>query len=290
MMAGLSRYLCLVVAVIILNGCMSPLAQPAKDCPGVNSVEEALSKLISRWQNAVTLKAVGRVYVYSGAGDSQHNSAVKIWIDPPMQMYSQTDIFFDPKGVVVGSNENEFWMITKPRQSRSYRWGIWTEQDPKKTVLTSPLVMLEYLGIVFVDSDNPWLLAKDELYDILVEFNERGAITKKIYLSKCDALVRIIEYFDPGSGAVVERLEFDDYKKVTDDFIMPAAIKISGGGLPGAEGFVKIHLESIKENELNDKQRSIMFDRPEPTGFGTVYKIVGDEEIEQLVSGQMEVE
>jgi len=273
-------------AVLIPAGCAPQQRKPTPVCPGKESVTEAMSVLMSRAQNMVPLKANGQCLLEYYVEGKRHkeNFPVKLWVNPPVEVYLQGDIAFNPRGLVLGSNEREFWLSIRPEEISSYWWGLWSEGGYNEKLVISPKIILEALGIAAVGSDESgernWFLSKEGGFDVLTNRNDGGQIIRKLYISNCDYLIRRIEYFYT-SGEVTVAAELEEYKEVLKGIFVPAAIKITRQAGVNKGDSVKITLESIKRAEFPEKLRSRLFSRPEPQGFKHVYKVVDGNIIEQ---------
>ena len=272
------------LSVIILAGCAPPIRKPIGVCPGAESAVEALSSLRSRSRDIMPLKANGQCCLQYYAEGKPHteNFPVKLWMNPPIQIYLQGDVAFEPKGITIGSNEQEFWLSIKPKKISSYWWGRWSEGDFSGRLMISPKLVLEALGIAEVGEKESWSLSNEEAFDVLTERDGQGVIIKKIYISKCDYLVSKIEYFD-ADGQAVAIMKLDEYEEVSEWFPVPNVIKIIKRGSDGAEGLVNItiSLKSVKSMNFTEKALRRLFSRPKPRGFKHIYKIVDGNMIEQ---------
>ena len=269
-------------AILILGGCAAQIQKPVRVCPGKESIAESLSSLRLQLENAVPLKANGQCLLQYYAEDKKpkkENFPVKLWVNPPVEIYMQGDVAFDPKGIVLGSNEDEFWLAVRLKEVSGYWRGRWSEESRPEKLMISPRLVLEALGIAAVGDIESWSLSNEGAFDVLTK-QEGGAKTKKIYINTCDYLVRRIEYFsDDGKAGIV--MELDKYKKVSGDFFVPSAIKIINRSGGNKENSVQITLSSVKPANFTDKQRRRLFIRPQAQGFKHVYKIVDSNIIEQ---------
>jgi len=243
-----------------------------------------LSVLRSRSENATPLKANGQCRLQYHIEDDnkpkKENFPVKLWVNPPAEIYLQGDIAFDAKGIVLGSNEDEFWLSMKPKEISSYWWGKWSQKSSLGKLTINPKLLLEALGIATVGSEENWSLSNEGPFDVLTKRNEQTGI-QKIYISNCDYLIRKIEYFDEGQVVVVT--ELDKYKEVSKDFFAPSVIKIvnqTGDGDKDSDS-ITLNLKSIKPANFSERQRKVLFARPQPRGFEHIYKIVDGNMIEQ---------
>jgi hypothetical protein len=271
----------LLAAILILAGCTPQIRQPTKICPGKNSVAEALTALQSHAQNAVPLKAHGDCrleYYVEGKKKPQRESLnVKLRVNPPDEIYLQGDKPLISKAIVVGSNEQEFWLAIKPEISLYY-WGLWSEQDSGGGLVINPRTLLEALGIEQIDAGQDWSLSNEGPFDILTK-RERGLITKKIHIFSCDYRVRKTEFFDT-KGRAIASAELDRYKEVSEGFFVPALIKVTTFARNDDEDpfSITLNLTSIKSYK---KWPSLLFERREPKGFKHVGRIANGKLIEQ---------
>lgn len=294
-----------LLAAVILAGCAPQVQKPMRICPGAESVTDALSLLRARSQNIVPLRANGqcRLQYYADGKPHKENFPVKLWVNPvrsprrqaadagrftsnganpPAQIYLQGDVAFDPKGLVAGSNEQEFWLSIKPKEVSSYWWGRWSQANSSEKLMFSPELIIEALGIAEVGGGENWSLSNEGVFDVLTKRDGRGVVIKKVYIFNCDHLVSKIEYFDT-NGRAVAIMELGEYKEVSEWFSVPAAIKIINRMADGAGGLISItiSLKSVKSAHFTEKALRRLFTRPEPRGFKHIYKIVDGKIIEQ---------
>ena len=98
-----------------------------------------------------------------------------------------------------------------------------------------------------------------------------AGVVKKIHISCCDYLVRRIEYFS--QGRVVTVTELGEYKKVSDDFLVPMMIRIVRPVGGGKRDSVRITLNSARAKPLSEKQRHFLFTRPAAKRFEHIYRL-----------------
>jgi hypothetical protein len=271
-------------AILILTGCAPQIQKPVRVCPGKETASESLSLLRQRLENMVPLKANGRCLLQYYAEDKKpkkESFPVKLWVNPPVEIYMQGDVAFDPKGIVLGSNEDEFWLAMKLKEISSYWWGRWPKESCPEKLMISPRLVLEALGAVAVEDEESWSLSNEGTFDVLTKQGGSTKIRKKVHINTCDYLVRRIEYFnDDGRAAIVA--ELDKYKELIRGFFVPTFVKIINYSDGNGGDSVQITLGSVKSMNFTDKQRRRLFIRLEPKGFKHIYKIVDGDIIEQL--------
>ena len=272
--------------VLVLAGCAPQMQKLMRVCPGAESALDSLSLLRLRSENAVSLKANGqcRLQYYVEGKPHKENFPVKLWFSPHHQIRLQGDVAFDPKGIVLGSNEDEFWLAIKLKEISSYWWGWWSEESRAEKLMISPKTLLEALGIASVGSGKiggwNWSLSNEGAFDVLTK-QDGSTETKKIYINNCDYLVRRIEYLDMNGQAVIVT-EMDKYKQVIEGFFVPSIVKIvkCGGSVDDLVSVI-ISLKSIKSVNFSEKAQKRLFTRPQPRGFKHIYKIVDGDMVEQ---------
>jgi len=272
----------IILLAVILGGCAPQIQKPVRLCPGAESAIDSLSLLRLRSENTVPLKANGQCLLQYYDEDKKYkeeNFPVKLWVNPPAEIYMQGDVAFDAKGVVLGSNEDEFWLSMKPKTS-TYVWGQWSDDVYLEKLMINPKLVLEAIGITEVGGEENWSSSNEDVFDVLTKRDGRTEI-QKIYISTSDCLVRRTEYFY--AGRLVFVTELDEYEEVSEGFIVPTIIKIEKYTAESTENSVRItlNLKSIKLANITERQRNRLFTRPEPVGFEHIYKIIDGDMIEQ---------
>ena len=274
----------IIIVMLVIAGCTPQIHKPTKVCPGKASVDEALAALKAQSQNAVPLKAHGKstleFYVEGKKQPKKENLDVKLAVNPPDEIYLQGDKSIVAKAIMLGSDDEAFWLTARPKEISVHIWGKWAEQDSAGGLVINPRNLLEALGIGQIDTGADWSLSNEGAYDILTK-NERGVITRKLHVYCCDYRVRTIEVFD-SQGQPVAVAELDRYREITDGFFVPSLIRITS--LPRDESekpfTITVDLSSISQHE---KWPGLLFDRPSRIrGIKTVYRMVNGKLIEQI--------
>jgi hypothetical protein len=259
-------------------GCAPKMAAPLAVCPGKTSTDDALAVLRSHSQNVIPFKANGQChlkYYVEGKKKPQSESLdVKLWVNPPMEIYLQGDKPLIAKAIVLGSNEREFWLAISPKEISLYCWGQWSQQNASEGPAINPRTLVESLGIGEAQTTEDWSLSNKGTFDILTK-QEQGVTTRRIYVYSCDYRVRKIEFFG-ADGRVVARAELEDYQEVSNGFFVPAMIKITTQGRDRDEDSLSIALNpgSIKPVKITEPLRKAIFNLPPRKGFANVHRIV----------------
>jgi hypothetical protein len=273
----LNRFV-LIISVLFFAGCV---AQPMRHCPGKTTADEAIAILKSRREKITPIRATGQCLLryYADGKFRKENFPVKLWVNPPGEIYLQGDIAFDATGLVFGSNADEFWFWLRPKEISSYWSGKWSQAGIWNGLAASPMVVLEAFGSADIRQGG-WTLSRDGNFDLLVLHNDRAVIIQKIYIEPCDYVVKRIERFDE-SGEIYLKAEFADYENTAEGVLTPSRIKIVAVSENGNEDSAEISLSSIKTAELSVQQRQRLFVRPAPRGFNHIYLIVDGKALEQ---------
>jgi hypothetical protein len=263
-----------VLTVLFWAGCAAPMPKLAPLCPGAESVTGSIVRLRSGCNNVASFKANGRCLLeyYDDQGKRQReNFSVKLWINPPRQIYMQADVAFDGRAMVLGANEDEFWFSIRPKIS-SYWWGQWSQLDDGAGLIINPEILLEAFGITELGSEEDWLLTNDGPYDILIK-KTAAVTTRNIYISACNYRAGKIEYFD-SSGRLATAVELDKYRLIAGRFWIPQQIRISNfTEQAGRPLKIAMKFTSIKPVNFSDEQLEAFFTRPQPKGFKNVYRV-----------------
>jgi hypothetical protein len=267
---------------LLFAGCAVTTPKPVRHCPGKKTPDEAIAVLNSRLSKIAPIRATGQCLLrYHLEGKShKENFPVKLWVNPPGEIYLQGDVAFDATGLVLGANADEFWFWLKPKEISSYWWGAWSQMGTFQRIPINPMVLLEAFGAVGA-SQGDWSLTHAN-FDILWLHDEQGVLSKRIFIEPCDYVVAKIEYFD-SSGAIAATAEFSGYKQVAEGSLVPESINIVVLAADGVEDSARISLVSVRPAQFNADQRQRLFVRPLPRGFEHVYKIIGGEAAEQIV-------
>jgi hypothetical protein len=269
-------------ALIVLCGCAAPIQEPVQVQPAKKTVAESLSAL-RQLENAVPLKADGQCllqYHDEKGKQKREHFPVKMWMNPPVEIYMQGDVAFDPKGIVLGSNKDEFWLAVRLKEISGYWYGRWSERDFPDRLMINPRLVLEALGTVAPEDQESWSLSKEDEFDVLTR-RDGGVATKKIYISIGDYLIRKIEYFSAGGRPVIV-MELSKYRKVSENFFAPGVVKIANSAEGRNKGdSAQIIFGFINSMNFTDKQREKLFVRPPAKGFKNVYKIIRGKVIKQ---------
>jgi len=274
-----------VAGALVAGGCR-PGLKPLPVCPGKGSVSGALSAMKQRTEAVRSLRASGTArleyYLQDKRKAKKEAFAVKLWLNPPSQVYLQGSVGLDPKAVVLGSNDKEFWLAIRPKKVSTYWWGLWSKNQYGHNLMLSPRIVVEALGAASMHDDGQadWSLENDGPFDILTKRTDAGLPLKRFYVCSCDYLVRKIEYFDE-FGQVDVVAELDKYTQVAEGFFAPRSIKVRKLGTAGRDDSASITLKSIKPYRFNRRQLELLFVRPGAERFETVYEVVGGKWVER---------
>jgi hypothetical protein len=277
----LSKRIALFVWILIFAGCAAQTQRSTRPCAGKKTAAEAVETLNSRRQQTKPIRAAGLCLLQYRLEGKQHkeNFPVKLWVNPPNDIFLQGDVAFDAAGLVLGSNADEFWFWLKPKEISTCWWGKWSQAGQWQSFAISPAVLLEALGSVGVPGDD-WSLTHGRL-DVLWLHNDQGDLLKRIFIETCDYVVTKIEYFD-STGKIAATAEFSAHRMLAEGFFVPTRIRIINSADGKNENSAEISLASIGITRLNEQQRQRLFVRPKPRGFDHIYRIVDGSAVEQM--------
>ena len=262
--------------VAVIAGCTPQLKKPVQVYHGAKSAGDSLSLLESHSENILPLKANGQCFLEYYADGQRHkeNFPVKIWANPPAEIYLQGDVAFDPRGVVLGSNKDEFWLSVRLKEVSTYWWGQWQGESYLEGLMINPRMVLEAIGAAKINQGENWSLLKEDAFDVLVGRGGQNAVIRKIYIDKRNYQVRKIEYLGAQDQPVIVA-ELDRYKEAHKDFSVPTIINISRLTDNKENDLISIGfvIDSVKATRFTQKQRDVLFGRPSPEGFKHIYKL-----------------
>jgi len=268
--------LCLAVAVVFV-GCAPEKPQPARQCPGKDSTEQALAALQTSATQLRPFVAYGsgQVSFYEEKNEKPRNEkipTIKLWFEPPGNMRFWGDVAFNPRGLDVGSNEREFWLAAKPKEiGNVYIWGLWSKQTDATEMMLSPKVLLQALGVLDARDDQVWSFSPDKSGDVLNLYNSDGHIARKVHIDNCQYRISSIDYYNH-KQELATTLQLGDYRDINGMFV-PAGIMIINHNYDGTEDTFEIRLKSVKPA---DKIKKGVFERPDTKGFEEVDQLIGD--------------
>lgn len=274
--------LCLFVAsaaAMLVGGCAAPSRPRLAMCPGKASVDEALATLTAHTQQAVPFRANGQILLTYHEPDSKkakrHNLSMQLWFNPPRDTYIQGNVALDPKAVIIGSNNESFWLALRPKEVSSYYLAKWEDAGSVEGLMMSPKVVLEAFGIRMDNEPNEgsWSLKNEGAFDILTKRDAAGRLVRRLHVYACDYSVQKAEYFDDRQR-VVAVAELDEYKPVTESFRVPTRVRVTGIGPSKRRDSIDISLGSTKVMKFNERQKQLIFNPPDADKFEHLYTLV----------------
>lgn len=274
MMTKKIKHIIFIVLVgVCLCGCQPAGVSRQREliCPGKSSIEEAVTILMLQRRNQKPIRASAEcVFIYKddqGEEKKQAVDPVTVRFIPPDRIIFRGDEFGE---VGFGANESEFWLRIKPDMD-SYWWGTHRQADRcSEMMLINPYNVTEALGTVDVSSD--WQLSYCNGDDILILLTDDGRLVKRVFVDACDYLVKRIEYFD-SEGLLKAAADLSDYTAGEQGLIVPSTIEVTQYQYGIPEGSVEIRLKHIRPFIPTEKQKRLLFQRPERDGFEHLYRL-----------------
>jgi len=250
-------------------------------CPGQATVTEALQTLALRAQRAVPVWANGNAVLTLHTPDrkkpERHALDLVIRFDPPTRLYVQGNVTAVPRAVILGSNDEEFWLALRPKEISSYYIGRWQEVRDFEGLVMSPRVVLEAIGIVVQPGAEleaaSWTLENKGAYDILTRRDAAGRPVKRLHVYACDYSVHKIEYFE-ARGRVVAVAQLGEYEPLVEGFQVPTRIEITSTRPDRRKDSVVMDISSasVRTKPFSEKQRQGLFHPPEADKFENIYR------------------
>jgi hypothetical protein len=265
---GISALWAVCLGILLLGGCAAQPQRKLEICPGKATAAEALETLKARAHDAVPVWANGHAVLTYHAPDKKkpekHGLDLVLRFEPPAGIFLQGSVT-GIKAVILGSNEEEFWLALRPKEISSYYIGRWQDVRDFEGLVMSPRLVLEAIGMVDVPGMeiNPalWKLENKGPYDILTQRDESGQPVRRLHVYACDYTVREIEYFNR-HGKVVAVAQLGDYKPVGQDFSVPTQINVVSTRPDGRKDSVVMEISSPRTKAFNEAQRQQMFQPP----------------------------
>jgi hypothetical protein len=267
------------LGILAVGGCVTQPQKPKLQvCPGKATVAEALQTLTARAQSAVPVWARGQAVLTYHVPDrkkpERHSLNIILRYDPPARVYLQGSVTAIEKAVILGSNEEEFWLALKPKEISSFYIGRWQDVRDFEGLVMSPRVVLEAVGIVNLPGTEPdparWKLENKGPYDILTQRDESGRPVRRLYVYACDYTVHKIEYFDR-RGKVVAVAQLSDYQPVEKGFSVPTRINVVSTRPDGRKDSAVMDLSSVWTKPFTEKFRQQYFRPPDADKYEHIY-------------------
>jgi len=280
---------CLIVAsaaAMLVGGCAAPTRPRLAICAGKASVDEALATLAAHTQQAVPFGANGQILLKYHEPQSKkakrHNLSMQLRFSPPRDTYLQGNVALDPKAVIIGSNDESFWLALRPKEVSSYYLGKWDDAGGVEGLTMSPKVVLEAFGIIGDGEPNEgsWSLKNEGAFDILTKRDNAGRVVRRLHVYACDYSIRKAEYFDDRQR-VVAVAELDEYKPVTESFHVPTRVTVTAIGPSERRDSIDISLGSTKVMKFTERQKQVIFNPPDADKFEHLYALVDGQWVRQ---------
>src|SRR3989339_882903 len=269
------EFLICCVFLLSLVGCAPQKRELAKICFGPADINELIRDLGKSSPTPFRASGTSQLIYADVEGkkrkERKERVDVKIWVNPPFDIYLQGDVAFDPRGLILGANADEFWLALRPNEIDSFYSGRWDDAQDG-FVAASAGILLESLGEVNFADPNEWKMAVSEKFTILAKCRKMEII-KSLIIYNCDRRIRRINYFD-NKGELAASAEIDDYQRLSDNFFVPHTIKLIGR--IGANFELTLKLGGVKTTQFSEQQSEIMFNPPDSSGYKNVYRVIGD--------------
>jgi hypothetical protein len=279
----MARILSVLMLTVLLSAGCQPGMEKLTPCEGKASVSSAVDGLNARAAKMLPLKASGRCTTeyYDQDGKKRHESfPVIIRTMPPQGLYFQGNLII-PKGVVLGTNAEEFWLWIKLKEVDTFWSGpmggcAGSESTDGPAMLVPPASVLESLSYVKLDPQNPGgqSFQYRSPYDVVTVHAADGRIARKMWIYSCDSTPRKIEYYG-ADGKPVVTTTMGHYVNVAGEFAVPTQIEMT---LHRGEGrtdklSIMLNKDVMEVFEPTKRQAEVLFSKPDPAGTKHILKL-----------------
>jgi len=266
---------------MLAGGCADGAGQDRSGPIARRTIPDIMEALEARAAKSLPIKGTGRCLLqyYVEGKQKKEEFPVKFWVRPQHEVYLQGDVAFDPRGLVVGANAEEFWVSLRPKEISSYWWGRWDDVGGGVPLMISPRVVLEALGVMGPAEEGVWEIGWDKDLEVLTRRGQDNIVQKRVYIAG-QTEVRRIEYYDEfGAPTVTATLE--KYQDVVTGFAVPRLLTMVRRGVAGKDDTVRLTINSAAAADISQKQADYLFVRPQPKGFDHVFTSVRGRWVEQ---------
>lgn len=236
-------------------------------CPPLATAEEATAVLKEYSAGLKPLKATGNCSMnYTDAEGKKVSQSfpVRIWFESARKFCLYGDVMFDPKGMSFALDGDEYWVYAKAL-------GVFTAgriSEGSESYFASPAAFGDFLEPAGADCDSLYMVQAEEENNILVCRDNRRCITKKIFVDRCERLVKKMEYLNC-SGNLVVAIELDEYKNITgrENFVFPRKLTFKYFQGQDCIDRRQIKLNSVKLWEPKHEQVKALFTPPDVNSF-----------------------
>jgi hypothetical protein len=282
---------CCLLPLALLCGCQ-PQMEPLKPCPGKLTSAAAIGDLNARTAAMPGLKASGRCTIeyYDEDGKKRHESfPAIIRTSPPQGLYFQGNLII-PKGLILGTNSQEFWLVIKLKEVDSCWYGPMFGCTATPALLLSPSSVLESLGYLKLDPDNAggYAMKYEAPYDVVTMLDEKGALARKVYIYSCDSTPRKMEYYGPGNKLVMTTTL--QYYRPAGTGAVPTQIDMTLYGEKDRAQKLSITLnkDTLETFEPTAAQAAAIFTKPDVSNLKHVLRLNADCRFEEVSGGRQQ--
>lgn len=262
--------------LMLLAGCSVTPRRPFS-CPSGENIHKVINEWNKNSSSRVSLRAYGRCHIDFETEEESYdeNFSIKLWATQPDNIYIQGDIFFNPKGIIFGTDSKRFWFAIKPEVD-TFVSGTFPVIPSSSLPALQMTTLADCLFINKIRETESWVLEKNEKYDILCKLDDNNKPLKKIYINRCDHLPGKIKYYK-ASGKAAIIVKISHYKQLQTGGYFPGKISIEYLGMDNNKNLIELKFKTIKKDEFTEAQKMVLFNPPDASGFENVYRLGGDE-------------
>lgn len=274
----------LSILFFIFSGCKALVQKEAIQRPIQLDKTFILSQLAQRYEKIMPFRANGKC-LWQGV-DAQgkpikENFPLRLWCQPPKRFCFHGDVFFDSKGIVAGLNEENFWLVARPKEIKGYFCGsryLAGNCSVELAIPLDPVTLMDAFGIIeptWLNDKQFWSFEAEEKKFIMTRQNQQGGPIRKVYLDSNTFLPERIEYFDNDENMIMVTI-LDDYSKIDNNFYVPEKIEITQRPGQADSDSITITLKNPKQYTFSEKNIRYLFSPPSMDKFEFLYQLNDD--------------
>lgn len=255
----------LILGVLLcLAGCYPQMSNPSSQPSEQASAAEALALLQAQADKVMSLKIYAQCRMglpnEDGVLKEQPPFDVRIYLDPPYNVYMDGIVGMGASGKVeMGSNAEFFWMGIKLEMDEFW-WGRWDKTSNHEDMQVSPKAMMEALGVLQLGDPASWSLSKQQDLDVLTQVGPTGQIIRQIKMKPGESVPQRIEYYNR-QGEISLVVELAQYATLPNGFKVPQEIGISAFQADQCSHYVRLSVrrDGVKKKTYSEKLRQNIF-------------------------------
>lgn len=201
-----------------------------------------------------------------------------MWLQTSEKFCLYGDILFDPKAVCFAVTGDQFWAYAKPFGMYITGNNAPIGRGKIEDYFSSPMMLLDFLEPLDSACDDVSMSDFDGSNNVLICSEGQSCIQKKIFIGRCDRIVRKIEYYNcPDSSDKSEKpaliVELGEYKNMAGtSFSFPHKLIYKYYQGKACRDSMRIKFDSVKPWQSQPEQVQALFSPPDANSFEKIYE------------------